>query len=91
MPRIDYLERELKPHGLTSAEVDDPCIVLDDLFSYAHLPEWRQLLWEWHKATVCGSIKSMSRQERDSVCTSYEYMSKLIEAAYLIHCGNGSK
>ncbi len=60
--------------------------VIDDFFSYAHLPQVRELLWEWLKTTVTGNYnKSLSRRERADLLYFYEQLTKLTEAVHLLH------
>lgn len=71
---------------LNSEEINNPQMVLTELFDFAHLPELKNMLWEWLKATVSGSYnKTLSNRERASILHYYEYLEKLLEANYLIH------
>lgn len=85
MNKSDYPEWEMRSRCLTNEEIEDPSLVLDELFDFAHLPELRQLLWEWLKITVSDSYsKDTETNEKLSVLFLYEKMQKLIEAAHLI-------
>lgn len=77
MPAISALNKE---------EINNPQLVLTELFDFAHLPELKILLWNWLKATVTGSYnKTLNNRERASILILYEYMEKLLEANHLLH------
>ena len=81
----DYPEWELKPRKLTSDEIKNPLLVIDDLFHYGHLPEIRECLWDWLKATVTGGYsKGLSRREQDNMVFFYEHVERLIESVHII-------
>lgn len=74
------------PTLLTQTEIADPQLVIDDLFDFAHLPDIRELMWEWLKATVTGTYhKELSASERSAILSLYEHLTKLVEAAHVIH------
>ena len=82
MKQSEYPEWEMQPRLLNKEEVTDPGIVLDEVFDYAHLPEWRSLLWEWLKITVSGTYNTESAEyDRSSILYMYE---KLQKGGYLI-------
>lgn len=86
MQQSEYPEWEMQPRLLNKEEVTDPGIVLDEVFDYAHLPEWRSLLWEWLKITVSGTYNTESAEyDRSSILYMYEKLQKLIEAAHLMY------
>ncbi len=86
MKQSEYPEWEMQPRLLNKEEVTDPGIVLDEVFDYAHLPEWRSLLWEWLKITVSGTYNTESAEyDRSSILYMYEKLQKLIEAAHLMY------
>lgn len=86
MKLADYPEWEMQSRLLTKEEVTDPTLVLNEIFDFAHLPEWRTLLWEWLKITVSGTYNNESAEtDRNSILFLYEKLQKLIEAAHLIH------
>ena len=86
MKQSEYPECEMQPRLLNKEEVTDPGIVLDEVFDYAHLPEWRSLLWEWLKITVSGTYNTESAEyDRSSILYMYEKLQKLIEAAHLMY------
>ncbi len=82
----DYPHWELKPRKLNSEERENPKQVIDEFFSYAHLPQVRELLWELLKTAITGSYcHNLTRQEREGIIYFYEQLEKLIEAAHLFH------
>lgn len=86
MKKTDYPEWEMYSRSLTNEEHADPSLVLEELFDFAHLPEWRVLLWDWLKITVSGSYNTdVDASERKSVLYVYEKLQRLIEASHLIH------
>lgn len=71
---------------LTQTEIADPQQVIDELFDFAHLPDIRELMWEWLKATVTGTYhKELSSSERSAILSLYEHLTRLVEAAHVIH------
>ncbi|HCL04660.1 MAG TPA: hypothetical protein DHW64_01250 [Chitinophagaceae bacterium] len=77
---------EMALSTLTKEEMNNPQLVLAELFDFAHLPELKMMLWEWLKATVTGSYnKTLSKKEKASILLLYEYMEKLLEANHLLH------
>jgi hypothetical protein len=77
---------EMALSTLTKEEMNNPQLVLAELFDFAHLPELKMMLWEWLKATVTGSYnKTLSKKEKASILLLYEYMEKLLEANLLLH------
>jgi hypothetical protein len=86
MKQSEYPEWEMQPRLLNKEEVTDPGIILDEVFDYAHLPEWRSLLWEWLKITVSGTYNTeYAEYDRSSILYMYEKLQKLIEAAHLMY------
>jgi hypothetical protein len=74
------------PPPLTQTGIAAPQQVIDDLFDFAHLPDIRGLMWEWLKATVAGTYhKELSSSERSAILSLYEHLTRLIEAAHVIH------
>lgn len=81
----NYPEWEKQARLLTKEEMENPNLVLEELFDFAHLPEIRNLLWEWLKTTVTGDFnESLDPREKSAILFLYEKMQKLIEASYLI-------
>lgn len=86
MKKTDYPTWEMYSRSLTNEEYADPTLVLDELFDFAHLPEWRTLLWDWLKITVSGSYNTETTAvERASILCVYEKLQKLIEASHLLY------
>lgn len=70
---------------LNKEEIANPNLVFDELFDFAHLPDVRELLWEWLKTTVTGSYnKTLTAREREAIIILYEKMEKLVEAAHVL-------
>ena len=86
MPVQDDLPRKKHFHQLNEQEIANPYLVIDELFDFAHLPDVRELLWEWLKTTVTGSYhKNLSHNERYAMLTLYEKIEKLVEAVHILH------
>lgn len=86
MKQSEFPEWDVQSRLLTKEEVKDPIMVLDEVFDFAHLPEWRTLLWEWLKITVSGSYNTLSTEsERNSILLLYEKIQKLVEVAHLLY------
>ena len=81
----DYSAAELEPRKLSKDEIANPDKVIDEFFSYGHLPEIREALWECLKLTVSGSYHRESRRDRANLLCLYEKLEKLIEAAHIIY------
>lgn len=74
------------PYRLSGEEVNDPYLVLDQLFDFAHLPQVRGFLWDWLRLTVTGGYnRKAGFRSRSSVLIMYEFMEKLVEAAHILH------
>jgi HEPN domain-containing protein len=74
------------PCRLSGEEVNDPYLVLDQLFDFAHLPQVRGFLWDWLRLTVTGGYnRKAGFRSRSSVLITYEFMEKLVEAAHILH------
>ncbi len=86
MKKTDYPEWEMQSRLLTKEEVNDPTIVLNERFDFAHLPEWRNLLWEWLKLTVSGTYNTASAEsERGNILFVYEKLQRLIEVSHILY------
>jgi hypothetical protein len=85
MSLTNYPDHEWMPHKLSKEETQDPYGVVYTFFDYAHLPQVRQMLWEWLKITVNENWHSLSIDQRADAFYFYEMLEKLIEAAHLIH------
>ncbi|HEX7903422.1 MAG TPA: hypothetical protein VF487_06060 [Chitinophagaceae bacterium] len=85
MPLQDYSPVEFHPRKLTKEEIEDPYQVIHDFFSYAHLPEIREMLWEFLKTQVSGTFHQKNTRERSNLLYFYERVESMIEAVHLIH------
>ena len=85
MTENDYHPCEPEALLLNDEERADPYLVIHDFFNYAKLPEVREALWEWVKATVTGDYHTYSRREKASLVYLYERIEHLIEASHIIH------
>ncbi|GAC1395356.1 MAG: hypothetical protein NVSMB63_15480 [Sediminibacterium sp.] len=86
MPLVQYPEWESLSRKLSKKETEDPYLVIHELFDFAHLPDARNLLWEWLKCTVNGNFsEALDTRERSSILFMYEKIEKLVEAAHLLH------
>lgn len=73
---------------LRKEEINDPLLTIKEFFSFAHLPEVREMLWLSHKTNVTGSFphdEALNPRERIHIVLLYEHLLRLIEAAYLIN------
>ena len=86
MSLLKDAQSESNLHLLNSQEKADPYLVIEELFDFAHLPDIREILWAWLKATVTGSYpKKLTHSERAEILELYEKLEKLIEAVHLMH------
>jgi hypothetical protein len=85
MPINDFPPTEFTPRRLTKEEIDNPYMVIDNLFDYAHLPQIRELLWDFLKIGVSGTWTSLSSSDRSDVLDFFEKLGKVIEAIHLIY------
>jgi HEPN domain-containing protein len=77
---------EPRPCRLSGEELNDPYLVLDQLFDFAHLPQVRGFLWDWLRLTVTGGYnRKAGFRARSSVLIMYEFMEKLVEAAHILY------
>lgn len=85
MPLTDYPHWESLSRKLSKEESENPYLVIEELFDYAHLPDLRHQLWEWLRTTVTGDFtEGLDRRERIALLFLYEKIEKLVEAAHLI-------
>ncbi len=71
---------------LSEEEINNPSVVIHDLFDWAHFWQIRPILWDLFKATITGSYsKRYTKKERFDIVTLYEHIEKLIEAAHVIN------
>lgn len=75
-----------QPQKLSATEIANPYLVVYELFDYAHVPEIKEILLNWLKATVTGNYNQhLTRRERAELVFFFEKMERLVEAAHLIH------
>jgi hypothetical protein len=73
-------------HKLTDEEINDPYLVIDDLFQFGHLPDLREMLWNSFKSNITGTYhKELTRRERNDIVYLHEYMERLVEATHIIN------
>jgi HEPN domain-containing protein len=73
-------------YKLTDEEINDPYLVINDLFQFGHLPDLRELLWNSFKSNITGSYhKELTRKERKEIVSLYEYFERLVEAVHIIN------
>jgi hypothetical protein len=73
---------------LSDEEVIDPFSVFKDFFSFAHLPEVREMLWLSLKTTVTGSFpqgEALNPRDRLYIILLYEQLQRLVEAVHLLN------
>lgn len=75
---------EMKPRKLTIEEVENPKLVIEELFRYATLPELRWCLTEGTQTLVTGTYHTLKAKERQSMLYFYEHVEKLIEVTHVI-------
>lgn len=85
MSMCDYPPGEFQPRYLTQEEIDNPYLVIHELFRYGHLPQIREEFWVLLRAAATGDFsKVLTRREQSNLFSFYELMQKVIEANYLI-------
>jgi hypothetical protein len=85
MSAQDYPSWEVKPHSLTREEVENPLLVFHEFFSFGHMPDIREQMWELLKALVTGNYcRLLTRRERSDMVYFYEKLEKLVEAAHIV-------
>ena len=86
METNNYPPGEFHPRYLSQEEIDDPYLVIIELFAYGHLPGIREQLWTIIKCCAAGDFNSvLTKRERSNVFYFYEVVEKLFEALYLIY------
>jgi hypothetical protein len=76
---------EMKPRKLTLEEVENPELVIEQLFQYASLPELRWQLWEGTKAMITGTFNAMKGRDRCKMLFFFEQIERLIEVTHVMH------
>jgi HEPN domain-containing protein len=80
------------PHQLSSEQISDPYSVIRDLFQFGHLPDLQHMLWNSFKTNITGTYnKELTRRQRNDVVYLYEYLERLLEAAWIIEEGQRVK
>lgn len=85
MSTEDYSQNEYAPRKLSEEEIENPHLVLHEFFTFVHLPDIRQALWEWLKLTVSGNYHRQSCTDKSNIIYLYEQVEKLMEAVHIIH------
>jgi hypothetical protein len=73
---------------LSEEEVADPLSVITSFFSFAHLPEVKEMLWLSLKTNVTGSFPhgdTLNPRDRYDIVLLYEQLTRLVEAAHLLN------
>lgn len=82
----DFPPGEFEPRNLSQEEINDPFLLIEELFAYGHLPEIREELWLFLKACATGDFtKVLTWRERSNLFCFYELMTRLVEGLYLIY------
>ena len=84
MPVDNYPIAEFHPHTLSKEEIENPPSVIDSFFECAHLPQIRQMLWEYLQVAIAGTWCRQTSDDRADMLYFYEKLEKLIEAAHII-------
>jgi len=81
-----FIPQNYPTFRLSEEEIENPFLVLEDFFSFGHLPDVRQMMWEWYKSTVTGTFpRDLDRRERKEITHLFEYLERLVEATHLIN------
>jgi hypothetical protein len=84
MPLQDYPTAEFSPRKLSKEEIENPRMVIENFFDFAHLPQIRKMYWELLKVMVCGNWNSLDKPERTDMVYFFEKLEKIIEAVHII-------
>jgi hypothetical protein len=87
----DFAREEMYPRGLTKEQIADPYAVIDDFFSYSHLPDMRTSLTELQRILVVGDWHQLTRRERADMMYFLSWLNKMIECVHIIHSRTGKK
>jgi hypothetical protein len=85
MPTGNYSKNGYVTHKLSEEEIENPYLVIHEFFSFVHLPDARQALWEWLKLTVIGNYHRQTCADKSNLIYLYEQVEKLVEAVHIIH------
>lgn len=83
MPYREHHPQDFFPRRLTQNEINDPCMTIDDFFSWYHLPECKKEITALIKAAYNPGC--WKKGEPGDLLYFQEQLEKLIEAAYLTH------
>lgn len=82
----NFIPHDYPTFKLSDEEIEDPFLTIEDFFSFGHLPDIRQMMWEWYKSTVTGTFpRDLERRERKEITHLFEYLERLIEATHLLN------
>ncbi|HEX2630681.1 MAG TPA: hypothetical protein VHM26_16810 [Chitinophagaceae bacterium] len=85
MPLPDFPRAEFAPRKLSNEEIADPNLVIAAFFDFAHLPQIREMLWDFLKITVSGTWHTESGESRNDMLYFFEKLEKVIEAIHIIY------
>ena len=74
-----------EPLKLTSQEIEQPYLVIEEFFTYADLNSSRELLREVLRCMVVGDFHELDVEQRSEVMVFYEQLERLTEAAHIIY------
>ncbi len=74
-----------QPIRLSEKQMKDPGRILEEFFTWYHLDDIRQILWEWMQvAMVTDNDVFESGRDRNNLLFFYRNIEILVEAAYLL-------
>jgi hypothetical protein len=77
---------ENQPLRLTEEEKQNPYAVLEDFYSFFHLQDIREMLWDWLVAAMSTDSGQYSTgYARSNLIFTYEKLELLLEATYTIN------
>ena len=77
---------ENQPLRLTAEEKQNPYAVLEDFYSFFHLQDIREMLWDWLVAAMSSeSGQYNTGYARSNLIFTYEKLELLLEATYTIN------
>jgi hypothetical protein len=85
MVQQEYPPAQSVSGKLTKEEMENPYLVIEELFTYADVADVKEWLWDWLKMTVSGSFHKESRRDRGNVMDCYERMERLVEAVGVLY------
>ena len=80
-----YKNYEVAPRELTEEEIINPQLVLGEFFDNYHLPEARELHWDFLTSLVIGDYHNQDISTKLGFALFYKQLGRLIEAAHLIY------